>query len=158
MSTTVAASDWETQGVAQVGGAAGLGGAMYLFVFRSRSADCRALFVFIGAGVGLGGSVGGASVPSPSDILQNVSPYMWTSIPCTRAFAATDLDVCYGAGAWVRRPGHQRRVGRQLVRQRKLQRMGHWSRCGRGNSGWSLANGWRIRFQLLLAAIRPATP
>jgi hypothetical protein len=97
MATNVNASDWEAQGVAQVGVAVGVGGALYLFVFRSRYADCRAPFLFIGAGVGIGGNMGSGTAPSPSDIVQNVSPNMWSSIPCTRPFAASDLDVSYGA-------------------------------------------------------------
>jgi hypothetical protein len=74
MATHVPASDWEVQGVAQVGAALGLGAAGYLFEFRSQNANCRASFLFLGVGVGVGGDMGGGSGPSLSDIVVTTHP------------------------------------------------------------------------------------
>ena len=40
------------------GGMAIVGGGIYCFEFRSLKADCRASFLFLGAGFGAGGSLG----------------------------------------------------------------------------------------------------
>jgi hypothetical protein len=91
------ASDWEAVGVAQAGGVYVAGAGVYFFGFRSRMANCQAQFVFAGGALGLGGSLGGGSGPSPWDVINNTPPNMWTRIKSKRPFSADDLDWSYGA-------------------------------------------------------------
>jgi len=84
-------TDWEVAGVAQVGGAATLGGGAWMFEFKSTLAAVKQAFVFVGAGLGVGGSVGGASAP---DFSAGTPSY--TAITCDRAFSVDDLSGSAG--------------------------------------------------------------
>lgn len=96
MARNLSVSDWEATSVVQMGGAAGGGGGLYFFEFRSKNADFRGQFVFVGGGVGAGGSVGGASAPSPADIYRNKGYNPFTKLDCDQAFTANDLDKSVG--------------------------------------------------------------
>ncbi len=85
------ASDWKVSGVAQVGGAAAVGGGAWTLIFKSDSADYAAMFAFLGGGLGAGGSVGGASMPDFSN-----GGLSWTHIECDEAFSAADLNWSAG--------------------------------------------------------------
>jgi hypothetical protein len=91
MGYSTRATDWEASGIAQVGGGAGPAAGYFLFSFRSREADILANFVFSGAGIGLGGSAGGASAPD-----FETGDISWSSITCTNSFSANDLHNCFG--------------------------------------------------------------
>ena len=67
MSASTKANDWECVGIATIGGAAGAGGALTMFQFRSKAADFMGEYLFVGGGVGIGGSLNGAVAPSPTD-------------------------------------------------------------------------------------------
>jgi hypothetical protein len=97
MSTTATGNDWQAVGVAQVGGARIVGGGIYCFEFRSLSADFRGKYLFLGAGVGAGGSLGGGSAPGPGDFITNSKPDLWSKIKCKRPFSGDDLDLAYAA-------------------------------------------------------------
>jgi len=90
------ACDWQACGVATIGGAEGLGGGVFFFEFRSKSANCRGSFMFLAAGLGLGGDMGGGSGPSPGDVIHNRQPDLWTSLECINYFSADDLDMSVG--------------------------------------------------------------
>jgi hypothetical protein len=95
--TSVKANDWQVCGVITLGGAVILGAVIYLFEFRSQAANFRGTFLFLGAGLGGGGDLNGATMPSPSDIAHNTNPDLWTNVNCAIPFSADDLNVCYGA-------------------------------------------------------------
>lgn len=97
MATDVNARDWEVQGVAQVGGVDVVGAGLFMFEFRSKHANFRGPYVFGGGALGLGGSLGGGSGPSPADVATNTQPNAWTAIKCTRDFSAEDLNWAYAA-------------------------------------------------------------
>jgi hypothetical protein len=92
MDLALAVKDWEVAGVAQVGGAAVVGAGAWWFEFRSPSKKLRELFMFVGAGLGGGGSIGGATagIDFESQGLQ------YTAIVCERAFSVSDLDMSAG--------------------------------------------------------------
>lgn len=90
------ANDWEIAGIAQVGGADVVGAGVYFFEFRSKAADFRGQFIFIGGGLGLGGSVGGASMPAPGDFVCARAYSPFSSLRCDRDFSADDLDLVAG--------------------------------------------------------------
>jgi len=85
------ATDWEVAGVAQVGGAATVGGGLWMFEFKSSLAGMKVPFLFIGAGLGLGGSIGGASAPDMSS-----GQPSYTALRCDRAFGVDDLSGSAG--------------------------------------------------------------
>jgi hypothetical protein len=91
MSLSTKANDWEVAGVAQVGGAAAVGGGVWWLEFRSSAAGMKETFMFGGLGIGVGGSVGGASAPDFSTAQPSYSP-----LACERAFSIHDLN--YSAG------------------------------------------------------------
>ena len=97
------ASDWQVAGIAQVGGAAGLGAGVWWFEFFSQAVNTREPFMFIGAGIGAGGSIGGASAPDLTD-LGNAKP-AYSQLACARPFSVSDLDMSIGrltsAGAGI---------------------------------------------------------
>jgi hypothetical protein len=96
MSDNVRATDWQACGVVSLGGAVIAGVQVYFFEFRSQQANCRATFLFIGAGLGLGGDLGGAVAPDPSSIVHNQNPDLWTSLEIGNGpFSASDLDMSY---------------------------------------------------------------
>jgi hypothetical protein len=87
-------ADWKICGIAQVGGAGGLGAGIWWFELKSDSLGLREPVMFLGAGVGVGGSIGGASGPDLSD-LGNAKP-AYADLTCDRAFSVGDLDMSAG--------------------------------------------------------------
>ena len=96
MALDTQASDWEFAGICQIGAAAGIGGGGYMFMFRSETASERQDVYFFGGGVGVGGSVGGASSPQ---ISTGEIPY--SPITCSNAFSMRDLHNSAGTIASV---------------------------------------------------------
>lgn len=97
VNATVPATDWECVGVAQVGGAVVIAAGVYCFEFRSRAADVRGQYLFVGGGLGLGGSLGGGAAPGPGDFVSNHVPDLWTALECRQPFSADDLHLAYAA-------------------------------------------------------------
>src|SRR5687768_13093092 len=92
MSLSTKASDWQVAAFAQVGGGEVAAGGMFWFKFRSETAGVNEPLVFLGLGVGLGGSAGGGPVPDNGDI--GYSP-----IRCLRDFSIHDLHRSLGSVA-----------------------------------------------------------
>lgn len=92
MGYTNKAADWQVCGIAQVGVVVGVGAGLYLFEFRSKAANTQAIFSFLSVGIGLGGSLGGGVGPSPSDVVFNRRPELYSSIKCLRPFSLEDLN------------------------------------------------------------------
>lgn len=90
------AVDWQACGVAQVGFVAGVGAGLYCFEFRSKAANSRAVFTFLSVGFGVGGSLGGGTAPSPTDVAKNRLPEIWSDLKCSRPFSLEDLNHSYG--------------------------------------------------------------
>jgi hypothetical protein len=92
------ADDWMVHTVGQVGGADGVGGGAWLFCFQSANADFyNANFAFIGGGVGVGGSINGASfakIPTGSGLGSRSNA--WSNIKCYTKFSAADLNWAPG--------------------------------------------------------------
>jgi len=64
---------------------------------RSREAAIHAHpFIFTGYGLGFGGSIGGAVLPSPIDIVQGAKPNLYTKIRVDMAFSIDDLNCSGG--------------------------------------------------------------
>lgn len=91
------AADWQAVGIAQVGGAVGIAGGIACFDFRSKSADFRGTYLFVGGGIGLGGSLGGGVAPSPGDFIHNTPPDVWSALDVQRPFSGKDLDFAYAS-------------------------------------------------------------
>lgn len=85
------ATDWEFAGLAQLGGAAGVGGGANAFFFRSASAGVNEMVLFLGGGIGAGGSLGGSGAPDFDTGRMSYSP-----IECTQAFSLHDLHNSSG--------------------------------------------------------------
>lgn len=78
--------DWEVSLLAQVGGAAAVGGGVWAFSLRSPSLGVKeACFLFAG-GLGIGHSLGGASL----------RPAEYTKLQCARDFSLDDLHRSVG--------------------------------------------------------------
>lgn len=92
MSTSTKASDWECVGIATVGLAAGGGGALSMFQFRSKAADFMGEFLFVAGGVGIGGSLNSAVAPSPTDLYNRGRNMNYWSKITSKAFSADDLS------------------------------------------------------------------
>jgi hypothetical protein len=92
MALETQASDWEFAGICQIGGAAGIGGGGYMFMFRSETAGERQDVYFFGGGIGMGGSAGGASAPQ---ISTGEIPY--SPIDCINPFSMRDLHNSVGS-------------------------------------------------------------
>jgi hypothetical protein len=92
------ADDWEVSSICQAGGASGAGGGVWLFNFQSADANFYgANFIFIGGGMGVGGSIGGASFPNMfKQSRLGGSALVWSSIQCDRPFSAADLNWAPG--------------------------------------------------------------
>jgi hypothetical protein len=96
MSTTKKASDWEALAIASIGGAGGLGGELIMFQFRSKEARFEGDYLFIGGGIGAGGSLNGAIAPSPADVARGGRGMnLWSSIKVLKPFSGDDLDMAY---------------------------------------------------------------
>jgi hypothetical protein len=95
MSASARVDDWQAVGIAQAGGADIVGAGIYCFNFRSLSANFSGTYLFIGAGVGLGGSLGGGTAPSPSQFVSKAYPNLYSPIKCRRPFSGDDLDMSY---------------------------------------------------------------
>jgi len=97
MSASVKARDWECVAVATVGGAVTVGASATMFQFRSKSADFLGEYLFAAGGIGLGGSLGSAVAPSPTD-LYNGGKGMnyWSKLDVTRPFSSEELHNCMG--------------------------------------------------------------
>jgi len=80
---------WDVASLCQVGGAGGVGGGVFFFNFRSGS--LVETFLFVAAGLGVGGSVGGASLPDFHTGRISYSP-----LTVRRAFSVYDLDMSPG--------------------------------------------------------------
>lgn len=91
MSKSRNASDWKIAGAAQLGGGAAVGGGVFMFVVQSDTANFSGSYTFAGAGLAVGGSMGGASMPDFS-----TGGLSWTNLECDRAFSADDLDGSAG--------------------------------------------------------------
>jgi hypothetical protein len=92
MSTSTKASDWECVGIATVGAAAGGGGTLSMFQFRSKAADFLGEFLFVAGGLGLGGSLNSAVAPSPTDLYNRGRDINYWSKITSKAFSADDLS------------------------------------------------------------------
>ena len=92
MALDTRASDWEFAGICQVGGAAGVGGGGFMFMFQSETAGERQDVFFFGGGIGAGGSIGGASSPH---ISTGEIPY--SPITCINPFSMRDLHNSVGS-------------------------------------------------------------
>lgn len=98
MSANQSSADWSCVGVAQVGGGFGVAAGIYCFEFRSLSANFRGTYLFVGGGLGVGGSLGGGVAPSPGDFVNHDQvPDLWTPLVCRRPFSGDDLDKAYAA-------------------------------------------------------------
>lgn len=80
------ARDWEVSAIAQVGGAYKLGGGFWTFSFRSPSLQAKEAFFMFAGGVGIRGSLGGASA----------TPASYTKLRCSRDFSLHDLHKAVG--------------------------------------------------------------
>lgn len=96
MSASTKANDWECVGIATVGAAAGPGGSLTMFQFRSKSADFLGEYLFAGGGAGFGGSLNGAVAPSPSDFYNGGRNINYWSKILGRSFSADDLSNALG--------------------------------------------------------------
>jgi hypothetical protein len=134
MSASIQANDWQCVGVAQAGAVAGVGAGVYFFEFRSRNADFRGAFNLFGAGIGLGGSLGGATAPSPSDVIHNRNPDLFTSLRADRPFSANNLHLSY---ANYRSIGASAAVGYSIVRISAASLWNNWF-TGQDVSGWGI--------------------
>ena len=93
------ARDWECCGIANAGGGIVAGGGIYLFEFRSRAANYRAVYTFMGVGASLGGGFGGTAAPSPGDFARpSVPPNLWSNVRghYNRSFSAYNLNNTSG--------------------------------------------------------------
>lgn len=102
MAWTTQAKDWAVLGICQMGGAAFAGGGIWFFDFKSLTAEVSSPFIFIGAGLGLGGSLGGGYFPDldifyktgKAAVLARGDEYTWLN--CENAFSAADLNMAFG--------------------------------------------------------------
>ncbi|HWD00598.1 MAG TPA: hypothetical protein VG456_27765 [Candidatus Sulfopaludibacter sp.] len=91
MGYSTKASDWKVAGAASLGGGAILGAGAWTFMLQSRHANYSGFFVFLGAGLGAGGSLNGASAPN-----LRTGHLNWSDIHCESAFSAEDLNLSMG--------------------------------------------------------------
>jgi len=78
--------DWQVLPIAQTGAAAGYGGGVYWFWFKSPSIGVKEAFAFMGGGTGAGGSCGGVSLTQKS----------FVPIECEEPFSLFDLNGAVG--------------------------------------------------------------
>ena len=96
MASNIRANDWEFAGVAQLGGEIVLGGGVNMFEVRSRRANFRGQYIFVGLGLGVGAGLSGASAPSPGEFRRGRAESPFTGIRCDRDFSADDLHLTSG--------------------------------------------------------------
>ena len=96
--------DWEMSSLAQVGGAALVGGGVLFFCFRNPYLKNGVPVLFSGGGIGLGGSFGGASIDevyrdlNDENILKKLS---FSSLDVKRPFSLADLHNSVGTVSQV---------------------------------------------------------
>jgi len=89
-------SSWKVCIVAQVGGAGGLGGGIFLFQFKSPDLPIKPVYLAIAGGFGIGGSIGSAAtIPWSAIIKQFLDPQ---SHPDTDSAIYSDLDLTDPSG------------------------------------------------------------
>jgi hypothetical protein len=94
-------NDWEVAGVGSLAACyEGLQASGYLFLFRSKMANCSAKFGLIIGGFGEGGG-GSLSTGSPSDLVTGQAPNIWTAVNCATYFSASDLHASVGSAVTV---------------------------------------------------------
>jgi hypothetical protein len=91
MDFSMKVSDWQFAGVVTMGGAGGIGAGVFWFEFFSQRAAVREVFYLAAAGLGLGGSLGGASPVTRRGTVD------YSPISCIRPFSVNDLDNSSGA-------------------------------------------------------------
>jgi len=88
----VKASDWEIASIRQIGGADITGAGIWFFKIRSKYVGIDEPFNYVGVLGGYGGSIGGASLPSPTSPRQ----MSYSRIQCLQRFSLDDLDGSFG--------------------------------------------------------------
>ena len=132
-------TDWECCGIANAGGGIVAGGGVYLFEFRSRRANYRAVYTFIGAGASLGAGFGGTAAPSPAQLARPNQPAnLWSTVSGynNRSFSARDLNNTTG---WIASAGVSPTYGYALT----TISAGAWNRVFQDQdvSGWGVGVG-----------------
>ncbi len=98
---SISTRDWQVAPLAQVGGAAILGGGIFWFEFVSPSKSIREQFAFTAIAFGVGGSVGGANLtpgsPTPITVDDNFSVYDLNNSAGRLTVAGASLAVGYGS-------------------------------------------------------------
>ena len=114
MGWTTQAEDWNVTGIMQIGGAEGLGAVAFLFQFQSYDAGQEGHYVaFFGAGLGLGGDLGGASIPM-SDIIDSLRGKQ-QKLPSASAFTALECDNPFSMRELNHAPGRLTTAGAGLA-------------------------------------------
>ncbi len=110
MGWTTQADDWNVSGIMQLGGAGGIGGGIFLFQFQSYDAGQEGHYViFMAVGLGLGGDLGGASVPV-SDIIDSLRGKTYP-IPTSSSFTALNCDNSFSMKELTHSPGRLTTAG-----------------------------------------------
>ncbi|MCO6383853.1 MAG: hypothetical protein JXQ91_12030 [Vannielia sp.] len=91
--SSILSNDWQVAGLMQGGGGAAVGGGAFSFVMKSERAKFCGIFTFLGAGLAVGGSSGGASAPNLLTGGLNWSPLKGYQ---DRHFSADNIDGCAG--------------------------------------------------------------
>lgn len=97
MSASIKSNDWQTVAVATVGAAVGGGASLTMFQFRSKKSDFLGEYLFVGGGIGLGGSLNSAVAPSPSDFVNRGRDLnYWCDLKVSKPFSGDDLSNSSG--------------------------------------------------------------
>jgi hypothetical protein len=96
--------DWEVTGLVEVGGGEGIAAGVWMFEFQSYNAGAEGhIVLFVGLGIGFGGSIGGSLVPDIGAIIDRATKkpiprrvLQWSSIDCRSKFSINDLNYCPG--------------------------------------------------------------
>lgn len=96
MNYEIKAADWKAKGAGKYSLAGGLAGGVWLFVFKSSSAQCTAVMAFLGMGLGFG-----LELKFIKEIKTALSGPLFidgegNSIQCERAFSASSLNGKFG--------------------------------------------------------------
>jgi len=89
------ASDWKVKGAGKLSGAVGIAAGLWLFVYKSNSARCTALFAFSGVGLGLGLEL------KLNEVVKGFGVPLFiegegTSIKCENSFSASEMNGKFG--------------------------------------------------------------